>query len=106
MGFLEMIDLSSLDKYPKETIFILIGQYIGVSCKKGRKIYGKLHAFDYHLNILLENVHVTTKLIKLDAENLNESFEDVTDIHPFFFIRGEIVTSIQDNTEKIVRTKI
>ena len=46
----------SVLEQPLDLIELSIDEQVFVKCRGNRELRGKLHAFDQHLNILLENV--------------------------------------------------
>jgi U6 snRNA-associated Sm-like protein LSm3 len=52
----------SIDE-PLDLVRLLLDERVQVKCKEGRHIYGVLHAYDPHLNIVLSDVEETTETV-------------------------------------------
>ena len=60
-------------KKPLDLVRLSIDERVLVKCRGGRELEGKLHAFDEHLNMVLEDVEEKVTTVEIDEETDEES---------------------------------
>ena len=55
-------------KKPLDLIRLSIDERILIKCRGGRELQGKLHAFDEHLNMVLEDVEEKVTTVEIDED--------------------------------------
>ena len=73
-------------KQPLDLVRLSLDERILVKCRAGKELRGKLHAFDQHLNLVLEDVEETTTTVGADgSESTSKRTMDM------LFVRGDVV---------------
>ncbi|XP_046396762.1 sm-like protein LSM3A [Ischnura elegans] len=81
-------------KDPFDLLKLSIDENILVRLGNGRRLVGKLHAFDLHLNMVLGDVEETVTDIDIDDETYEEFFSERKRIIPMLFVRGDRIILI------------
>mmetsp|Transcript_14863 Transcript_14863/g.23210 ORF Transcript_14863/g.23210 Transcript_14863/m.23210 type:complete len:95 (-) Transcript_14863:252-536(-) len=84
--------MSSTD--PLDLIRLSIDERVYVKCRGGREIRGKLHAYDPHLNMILEDVEETIKESETDEASGEEKVKTTKRKIEMVFLRGDAVILI------------
>mmetsp|Transcript_839 Transcript_839/g.1316 ORF Transcript_839/g.1316 Transcript_839/m.1316 type:complete len:93 (+) Transcript_839:15-293(+) len=79
---------------PLDLIRLSLDEYIYVKCRNGRELYGKLHAFDQHLNIILGDTEETITKYEFDEDTGEEFINSTKRKIPMLFVRGDVVILI------------
>ena len=83
--------MSSTD--PLDLIRLSIDERVYVKCRGGREIRGKLHAYDPHLNMIMEDVEETIKETKIDEHGESKTKTTKRKME-MVFLRGDAVILI------------
>ncbi|GAB6020225.1 U4/U6-U5 snRNP complex subunit lsm3 [Chamberlinius hualienensis] len=59
---------------PLDLIRLSLDERIYVKMRNERELRGKLHAFDQHLNMILEDVEETVTTVSIDEETYEEVY--------------------------------
>lgn len=84
--------MSSTD--PLDLIRLSIDERVFVKCRGGREIRGRLHAYDPHLNMILEDVEETIKETEIDESTGDETTKTTKRKMEMVFLRGDAVILI------------
>ena len=68
-----MTSASSTVEEPLDLIRLSLSEVIFVKCRQNRTLKGQLHAYDQHLNLILQNVTETHTTIEIDQETFQET---------------------------------
>ena len=79
---------------PLDLIRLSIDERVYVKCRGGREIRGKLHAYDPHLNMILEDVEETIKETDIDQLSGEEKIKTTKRKMEMVFLRGDAVILI------------
>ena len=79
---------------PIDLVKLSLGESIHIKCKGNRELNGKLHAFDQHLNLVLEGVDETLSYLETNPETLEESLKVIKKQYDLLYIRGDAVVLI------------
>ena len=82
--------MSSITK-PLDLIKLSIGERVYIKCRGGRELEGLLHAFDTHLNMVLEDVEETVTTVDIDEETEEELVQSRKRTIEMLFVRGDVV---------------
>ena len=82
--------MSSITK-PLDLIKLSIGERVYIKCRGGRELEGLLHAFDTHLNMVLEDVEETVTTVDIDEETEEELVQTRKRTIEMLFVRGDVV---------------
>lgn len=74
---------------PFEMIKLNLNREIYIKLRNDRELVGKLHAYDQHLNMILENVEETLTTVELDEETYEQVYKQTKREIPLIFIRGD-----------------
>ena len=80
--------MSSAVEAPLDLIRLSMDERIFIKCRGGREIRGKLHAYDAHLNMILEDVEETIRETDID-ESTHEEIETVENYLLLYFFFDE-----------------
>ena len=84
--------MSSTD--PLDLIRLSIDEKVYVKCRGGREIRGKLHAYDPHLNMILEDVEETITETEAGGPDGDEKTKTTKRKMEMVFLRGDAVILI------------
>ena len=73
-------------KQPLDLVRLSLDERILVKCRGNKELRGKLHAFDQHLNLVLEDVEETTTVVGADGQETTSKRQ-----MDMLFIRGDVV---------------
>ena len=73
-------------KQPLDLVRLSLDERILVKCRGNKELRGKLHAFDQHLNIVLEDVEETTTTTGADG-----AVATTKRTMEMLFVRGDVV---------------
>ncbi|CEL99250.1 unnamed protein product [Vitrella brassicaformis CCMP3155] len=76
---------------PLDLIRLSLDEKVYVKCKGDRELTGKLHAFDQHLNMVLEAVEETVKTTYVDETDGEERVKRTKRTMEMLFVRGDSV---------------
>ncbi|PRP77296.1 U6 snRNA-associated Sm-like protein LSm3-like [Planoprotostelium fungivorum] len=79
---------------PLDLVRLSLDENIYVKLKGDRELYGKLHAYDQHLNMVLGNVEETVTLREIDEETYEEIVKKEKRKMEMLFVRGDAVILI------------
>ena len=79
---------------PIDLIRLSLDERVFIKCRDNRELRGKLHAFDQHLNMLLENVEETVTEIEIDEETSEEIIRTSKRNVDMLFVRGDVVVLV------------
>jgi U6 snRNA-associated Sm-like protein LSm3 len=79
---------------PIDLVKLSLGENVHIKCKGNRDIFGKLHAFDQHLNLVLEHVDETLSYLETNGETLEETVKVIKKQYELLYIRGDAVILI------------
>ena len=82
--------MSSITK-PLDLIKLSIGERVYIKCRGGRELEGMLHAFDTHLNMVLEDVEETVTTVDIDEETEEELVQSRKRTIEMLFVRGDVI---------------
>jgi len=68
-----MSSASSTVEEPLDLIRLSLSEVIFVKCRQNRTLKGQLHAYDQHLNLILQNVTETQTTIEIDQDTFQET---------------------------------
>lgn len=82
---------------PLDMIKLSLNKHIYIKLRNDRELRGKLHAFDQHLNMILESAEETHTSVELDEETYEQVYKQNKRTMPMVFIRGDgvILLSMQ-----------
>ena len=78
-------------KKPLDLIRLSIDERILIKCRGGRELEGKLHAFDEHLNMVLEDVEEQVATVEIDEDTDEELVSTQKREIEMLFVRGDAV---------------
>lgn len=78
-------------KKPLDLIRLSIDERILIKCRGGRELEGKLHAFDEHLNMVLEDVEEQVTTVEIDEDTDEELVSTQKREIEMLFVRGDAV---------------
>ena len=55
---------------PMDLIRLMLDERVLVKCKEGRHIYGTLHAYDPHLNMVIGDAEESTETVTDEVSNI------------------------------------
>jgi U6 snRNA-associated Sm-like protein LSm3 len=76
---------------PIDLIRLSLDEYVTVKCKGGRVLYGRLHAYDQHLNLVLGGCDEVYTYVELSEETGEELIQTNKRNIPLLFVRGDSV---------------
>lgn len=76
---------------PLDLIKLSIGERVYIKCRGGRELEGLLHAFDSHMNMVLEDVEETVTTTDIDEETEEELVQNRKRTIEMLFVRGDVV---------------
>lgn len=79
---------------PIDLVKLSLGENVHIKCKGNRELTGRLHAFDQHLNLVLEGVDETLSYLETNADTLEESLKIIKKQYEMLYIRGDAVILI------------
>jgi len=79
---------------PLDLIRLSIDERVLVKCRGGRELQGKLHAFDEHLNMVLEDVEEKVTTVEIDEDTDEELVSIRSRELEMLFVRGDAVILI------------
>jgi U6 snRNA-associated Sm-like protein LSm3 len=82
--------MTSITK-PLDLIKLSIGERVYIKCRGGRELEGLLHAFDSHMNMVLEDVEETVTTTDIDEETEEELVQSRKRSIEMLFVRGDVV---------------
>ena len=82
--------MTSITK-PLDLIKLSIGERVYIKCRGGRELEGLLHAFDSHMNMVLEDVEETVTTTDIDEETEEELVQSRKRNIEMLFVRGDVV---------------
>lgn len=74
---------------PFELLKRHLNREIYIKLRSDRELVGLLHAYDQHLNLILENVEETLTSVELDKETYEQVYKQRKRTVPLLFIRGD-----------------
>lgn len=74
---------------PLDLIRLSLDQEIYVKLRSDRELKGRLHAYDQHLNMILENAEEVCTSVEIDEETLERVYKQSKRNVPLMFIRGD-----------------
>ena len=74
---------------PLDLIKLSIGERVYIKCRGGRELQGMLHAFDSHMNLVLEDVEETVTTVEIDPETEEELTQSRKRTVEMLFVRGD-----------------
>ncbi|KAJ2842586.1 U4/U6-U5 snRNP complex subunit lsm3 [Coemansia brasiliensis] len=74
---------------PLDLVRLSLDERIYVKLRGDRELYGRLHAFDQHLNMVLGDVEETITEIEVDEDAQSQSVRKVNRSVPMLFVRGD-----------------
>eukprot|EP01117_Protostelium_nocturnum_P015709 TRINITY_DN6111_c0_g1_i1.p1 TRINITY_DN6111_c0_g1~~TRINITY_DN6111_c0_g1_i1.p1 ORF type:complete len:115 (+),score=33.58 TRINITY_DN6111_c0_g1_i1:36-347(+) len=79
---------------PLDLVRLSLDENIYVKLKGDRELYGKLHAYDQHLNMVLGDVEETVTVREIDEETYEELVKKDKRRMEILFVRGDGVILI------------
>lgn len=79
---------------PLDLIRLSLDERILVKCRGGRELRGRLHAYDQHLNMVLEDVEEIVTSVEVDEETMEEIMKQTKRTVKLLFVRGDGVILI------------
>ncbi|KAG8238627.1 hypothetical protein J437_LFUL018232 [Ladona fulva] len=76
-------------KEPLDLVRLSLDERILVKMRNGRRLRGRLHAFDQHLNMILGDVEETVTIVEIDEETYEEIYKEKKRHVPMLFVRGD-----------------
>ena len=74
---------------PLELIRLALDERIYVKLRGERELWGRLHAYDQHLNMVLGEVEEKTTVVEVDDETYEGISRTQTRKMPLLFVRGD-----------------
>ena len=62
---------------------------IYVKLRNDRELYGKLHAYDHHLNMIMSDIEEVITSVEVDEETYEEIYKTSKRNIPLMFVRGD-----------------
>ena len=90
LALLSYQKMTSITK-PLDLIKLSIGERVYIKCRGGRELEGLLHAFDSHMNMVLEDVEETVTTTDIDEETEEELVQSRKRNIEMLFVRGDVV---------------
>ncbi|CCF73012.1 U6 snRNA-associated Sm-like protein LSm3 [Babesia microti strain RI] len=84
---------------PLDLIRLTLDEYVYIKSKGNREITGKLHAYDEHCNIILEDAVETITVITEDPETGTESTSVNTKNSDVLFVRGDSIILVSPKNQ-------
>lgn len=78
-------------KKPLDMIRLSIDERVLIKCRGGRELEGKLHAFDEHLNMVLEDVEEKVTTVEIDEDTDEELVSTQKREIEMLFVRGDAI---------------
>ena len=78
-------------KKPLDLIRLSIDERVLIKCRGGRELEGKLHAFDEHLNMVLEDVEEKVTTVEIDEDTDEELVSTQHREIEMLFVRGDAI---------------
>ncbi|KAG9391119.1 Small nuclear ribonucleoprotein family protein [Carpediemonas membranifera] len=94
-----MSELTRITK-PLDLIRLSLDQEIYVRLIEGRELKGKLHGFDQHPNLIMEDVDETITKVEIDPDTLEETSVKTHKSHEMLFVRAENIIRISPMLQK------
>ncbi|XP_071455193.1 U6 snRNA-associated Sm-like protein LSm3 [Hetaerina americana] len=76
-------------KEPLDLVRLSLDERILVKMRNGRRLRGRLHAFDQHLNMIIGDVEETVTIVEIDEETYEEIYKEKKRHVPMLFVRGD-----------------
>ena len=73
------------------TLRLSIDERVLIKCRGGRELEGKLHAFDEHLNMVLEDVEEKVTTVEIDEDTDEELVSTQQREIEMLFVRGDAI---------------
>ncbi|RKO95517.1 hypothetical protein CXG81DRAFT_21236 [Caulochytrium protostelioides] len=86
--------LTAVLNKPIELVRLLLDERVHAKMAGGREIYGKLHAFDQHMNLVLEDVEEIVTSLEYDAATKQVAERTETHRYEMLFVRGDVLVVI------------
>eukprot|EP01135_Chromosphaera_perkinsii_P008033 Nk52_evm1s1078 gene=Nk52_evmTU1s1078 len=80
--------LTSIEE-PLDLVQLSLDERIQVKMRGDRELTGKLHAFDQHLNMVLEDVEESVTTVEIDEETMEDIVHITKRKIPMLFVRGD-----------------
>ncbi|CAG0879636.1 unnamed protein product [Cyprideis torosa] len=74
---------------PLDLVRLSLDERIYVKMRHERELRGRLHAYDQHLNMILEEVEETITTMEIDEETYEEVCTQTKRTIPMLFVRGD-----------------
>jgi U6 snRNA-associated Sm-like protein LSm3 len=79
---------------PMDLIRLSLDERVYIKCKGGVELRGRLHAFDPHLNMVLEDVEETVTEVEEDPDTQEEMIQVKRREAKLLFVRGDNVVLV------------
>ncbi|XP_053448084.1 U6 snRNA-associated Sm-like protein LSm3 [Nycticebus coucang] len=79
---------------PLDLIRLSLDERIYVKMRNDQELWGRLHAYDQHLNMILGDVEETVTTIEIDEETYEEIYKSTKQNIPMLFVRGDGVVLV------------
>lgn len=76
---------------PYDLIKLSVGERVYIKCRGGRELRGLLHAYDSHMNMVLEDVEETVTTVDVDEDTEEEVVQSRKRTMEMLFVRGDVV---------------
>lgn len=74
---------------PLDLIKLSLDERIRVKMRNDRELFGRLHAYDQHMNMVLSNVEEAVTTVDIDEETFEEVHKTTKRSIPMLFVRGD-----------------
>ncbi len=74
---------------PLDLIRLSLEERIYVKLRNERELYGKLHAYDHHLNLIMSDIEEVITSVEVDEETYEEIYKTSKRTIPLMFVRGD-----------------
>ena len=78
-----------LVEQPLDLIRLSLEERIYVKLRNDRELYGKLHAYDHHLNMIMSDIEEVITSVEVDEETYEEIYKTSKRNIPLMFVRGD-----------------
>merc|ERR1712076_189065 len=78
-----------LVEQPLDLIRLSLEERIYVKLRNERELYGKLHAYDHHLNLIMSDIEEVITTVEVDEETYEEIYRTSKRNIPLMFVRGD-----------------
>ncbi|KFD46229.1 hypothetical protein M514_12892 [Trichuris suis] len=85
----EVVPQGPVVEEPLDLVRLSLNERIYVKLRNNRELYGVLHAYDQHLNMILSNVEEKVTIIEVDEETYEELFTERRRSIELLFVRGD-----------------